>query len=86
MKIFRRILFFVLIAGAFAAIPSLSYQYSASEFGERFGSFSAASAFGLLLWAITFLNVEPKLTRIGLLVIAIYVLGIYFWMALHPDG
>jgi len=86
MKIFRRMLFFALIAGAFTAIPSLSHELNGSDIGERLGEISVACVFCLLLWAITFLNAEPKLTRIGLIVIVLYVLGIYFYIALHPNN
>lgn len=86
MKIFRRILLFALIAGASAIIPALSHDLNGSDIGERLGEISVASVFCLLLWAITFLNSEPKLTRVGLIVIVLWVSVFYFYMALHPNN
>jgi hypothetical protein len=86
MKILRRILLSVLLAGTFGMIPALMVQYSASDFAGHLGSFSVACVFGLQLWATAFLKVEPNLSRTALVGVIVYVLAFYFWLAFHPDN
>lgn len=85
MKIWRRVLFFALLAGVFGLAVAVTIQYSHSDLAAHLGFIAIASLFGLQIWSAIFLKVEPDLARIGLLVVTVCVAALYFWAALHPD-
>jgi len=78
MKIFRRILFFVLIAGFIEIFVEFKIPYAYVGLRDNLVKIDLVSLFGLQIWSIVFLKVEPTLTRIGLVVTIFWVTALLF--------
>jgi len=78
MKIFRRILFFVLAAGFLEFVFLGKISYHNIELRDLLVKINLASLLGLQIWSIVFLKAEPTLTRISMVVIIFWVTGLLF--------
>jgi hypothetical protein len=73
MKIFRRILFFALTTILFGLIIWLRMR--GPFLPPAFSILTMGSIIGLVIWSIAFVKSEPNLTRIALIVVLAFLIG-----------
>lgn len=65
MKVFSRIGFVSLTAGAFGLPVAILIPYSHAEIADKFGFIGFFCLFGLQIWSVIFLKSEPTLRGLG---------------------
>ena len=78
MATFRRVLFFVFAAGFLEFVFLGKITYRDVELRDFLVKINLGLLLGLQIWSIVFLKVEPTLTRIGMVVITFWVIGLLF--------
>ena len=84
MKAFRKISFFVLIAGVLGLILADVFR-APQPLGPFLFLIGTGSVFALFIWAFVFLKDEPSLTRIALVILALCMAAVCYMIATGPD-
>jgi hypothetical protein len=84
MKTFRKISFWVLTAIVFGMVLCDLFRVS-TPFGPLFFLVGTISVFVLFIWAFVFLEDEPTLTRIALVILALCMAALCYLIATGPD-